>query len=153
MLRLDAVFLGVFVLVTAAILWFTAGFPDTGEQFGPALFPQILALLLALLSGVLALRWLLAVRTASLTGLEVPAGFVVRASLLGLALVVYLALLGWETTLGFPGWTALFLFGTGFLFGGRSPTRVGFMAVVTALALYLFFRTWLRVPLPPSAWF
>lgn len=151
--RLDAVFLSVFLGVSGGMLWLTRNFPDTGERFGPAFLPRVLGVLLVGFSAALLFRWTRAGRGGKLARAEIPAGFGPKATLLGLALAAYLTLLGRQTPLGFPGSTALFLFGTGLLFGGRSPVRVGLMAVGTTIGLYLFFRTWLHVPLAPSAWF
>jgi len=151
--RLDAVFLAVFLAVSGAIFWLAPGFPDTGERFGPAFLPRVLAVLLLGFSVALVVRWVSAARRGRLARAEISTGLGSKAFLFGLALAGYVTLLGRDTPLGFPGLTVLFLFGTGLLFGGRSPVRVGLMAVLTALGLYLFFRTWLRVPLPPSAWF
>jgi len=151
--RADAVFLAVFLGVSAAILWLIRSFPDTGEQYGPGFLPQILAVTLVGFGAALMVRWVIAVGGGKLNRAEYPPGFGSKALLFCLTLGGYVTLLGWDTPLGFPGLTILFLYGTGLLFGGRSPVRVGLMAVVTALAVYLFFRTWLHVPLPRSRWF
>jgi putative tricarboxylic transport membrane protein len=151
--RLDVVFLSVFMGMSGAAIWLTRSFPDTGERFGPAFLPRVLGVLLVGFSAALFLRWISAARGGRLARAEIPVGFGPKAALLGLALVAYLTLLGQQTPLGFPGLTALFLFGTGLLFGGRSPVHMGLMAVATTIGLYLFFRIWLHVPLAPSAWF
>lgn len=149
----DVVFLGLFVAVSGAILWLARTFPETGERFGPAFLPEFLALLLIVLSAVLLGQWLAIARRGGLARARVPAGFFPKAGLQVVMLAAYTVWLSRETPLGFPFLTMLFLFGTGLLFGGRSPIRVGLMAVVTAVGLYAFFRLWLHVPLRPSGWF
>lgn len=151
--RMDIAFLGVFLGVSAAILWLSRAFPETGERFGPAFVPCVLALLLAAFSLPLLARWMGAARRQDLGQASVPSGFTLRATLFALMLAAYTLLLSRETPLGFPLLTMLFLLGAGLLFGGRSPVRVGLMAVLTSMGLYLFFRIWLHVSLRPSAWF
>lgn len=153
MYRADLVFLAILMLVGIAILWLTRFFPDTGELFGPAFFPRALAVALLLLTGGLATAWIGAARHARFSRVVLPVGFLRRGALFTFLLIAYIVLLALRTPLGFPGSTALFLLGTGLLFGGRSPAAIISMALGTSLGLYLFFRVWLHVPLPPSVWF
>jgi riboflavin transporter FmnP len=151
--RYDLVFLLIFVIVSGVIFWLTLDFPDTGERFGPAAIPLILAVLLMGFSTTLIIQWIRAARHRRLKNVKVPRGFPLKAVLFSIAIATYATLLSQETALGFPGMSMLFLFGTGFIFGGRSPFRVGLVAVITSMGLYLFFRMWLHVLLPRSAWF
>ncbi len=153
MYRVDAAFMTVFLLVGAAIVWLTQFFPDTGERFGPGFVPRVLAVLLIGFTGVLAVEWLWVRRRQRFLKAAIPRGFTVRAVVFTAALVSYVAVLGLRTPLGFPGWTALFLLGTGYLFGGRSLLGLVTMAIATSFGLYVFFRVWLHVMLPSSALF
>lgn len=153
MYRTDLAFLAVFLVVSLAIIWLTPGFPDTGERFGPAFLPRVLAVLLLSLTAALLVNWLRAAGRARLATIQLPTGFSRRAGLFAVAIAGYVGLLSRETPLGFPGLTLVFVAATAPLFGGRSAFRVAGVAVAITLSLYLVFRVWLNVPLPRSAWF
>ena len=137
MSRLPGLAIFTFGLAALAAARVTAG-PWWAGGFTPATWPALAALTLAVLG--------LIVLTEGATpgpGATAPEGRAAGAALA--AIVAGAALIPW---LGFPLAAALVLAALSWLFGGRSVSRVSAFSGLGAVAVWLFFESVMRFPLP-----
>lgn len=145
----------VLLLLSLAVLWHIQGFPPAaGQQFGPALFPGLIAGGLALASGVLFWQGLrsgqpLFAPNAGLRSARHVAGFVTALG----GMVFYILAVD---ALGFIVCSLLVLVSLQVALGVRLPLALG-VAVLATLVIHTCFYKLLRVPLPwgwlqPVAW-
>ncbi|MDJ0389150.1 tripartite tricarboxylate transporter TctB family protein [Roseomonas sp. E05] len=145
----DAVLGLVLLLLASAMIWLTTYFPAfPGQDYGPALFPRLLATGLIVCALLLMLRGLAARRQgepwAALASWWSRPGQVVSFLVMPLAVVAYLL---FAETLGFiPLAFALLL--ALFLWFGERPLRALPVAAAATLLMYWFFGEMMRVPLP-----
>lgn len=139
----DAVVGATFVATGSAIYGGTLGFPQLeGGHPGPALFPRILAALMVLFGGALAIRGL---RTREAWAANWLRGRGLANALLGLgAVAAYMAVVD---RLGFLLTATLLLFGLMVWLHVGVP-RAAAIALGVALGTYLLFGRLLLVPLP-----
>lgn len=136
------------ILVAGTMIYLTLSFPPfPGQQYGPSLFPRILA------SGLILCGLLLILRDFA-SGARAPA--FVRAEwmrepwrlvsflLIPATILVYILVSEW---VGFIP-TAIALLLTLFLWFRVKPLNAVIIAVVATLTVHWFFATMLRVPLP-----
>jgi putative tricarboxylic transport membrane protein len=149
-LRANDILSGLALIVfSLAMIALTLTFPDfPGQKFGPALFPRILGVGLTLCGAVL-IRNGLAARRAGAPWLEhapwTRDPWRVTSFLATLALLVVYILA--SESVGFIPIALVFLLVLFVWLGVRFVPAV-LTAVVTTIAIYWFFSTMLRVPLP-----
>lgn len=151
----DSLMGAVLLLLSLAVLWHIQSFPPAaGQQFGPALFPGLIAGGLALASLLLAWQgW----RTggpllARNAGMRSPRHLLAFATVLG-GMVFYILAVD---ALGFLICAFAVLLATQAALGVRPTMAVG-VALVATLVIHTCFYKLLRVPLPwgwlqPLAW-
>ena len=144
----DAVFGAILVVLGLAVVAHVQSFPRIpGQQVGPALFPGLVAVGLAVCGAILIFQGLRH-RDAQPWFVAEPwtrsrRHVVAFAAVVG-AIAFYIALAG---TLGFLVVGPLILFALFVVFGVR-PARAVVLAVVAALVIWYVFYKLLRVPLP-----
>ena len=152
MYRWDVAAGASFISIGIAMGICTFWFPETTEKLGPAFMPRIIAIMLLTL-GILVM-W--QTRKAVLLDVSVVGlsrDFLVRSGSIIGCLMLYLLLLSRLPALGFPLLTPLLLFSVGIIFGGRFNFPLVLTSILIAEFVYAFFRLWLGLPLPRSAWF
>lgn len=151
----DSLMGAVLLLLSLAVLWHIQGFPPAaGQQYGPALFPGLIAGGLAVASLLLAWQGLGSGRplVALNAGLRSPRHLAAFAVALGGAVFYVLCV----DTLGFIACSVLVLLALQWALGVRPLTALG-VAVLATLVIHTCFYKMLRVPLPwgllqPVAW-
>lgn len=151
----DSLIGSVLLLLSLAVLWHIQGFPPAaGQQFGPALFPGLVAVGLGLASA--ALIWQgLRVKQPWLVlseGLRSPRHLAAFAITLG-SLVFYILL---SEKIGFIVCSMVVLVALQWACGVRPPLALA-VAVGATLVIHTCFYKLLKVPLPwgvlqPLAW-
>lgn len=145
----------VLLLLSLAVLWHIQGFPPAaGQQFGPALFPGLVAGGLAIASLVLVWQGLRSGRPLLAPGPGLRSPRHVAALLAALAGMVFYILCA--DALGFVVCSVLVLAVLQWALGVRLPLALA-VAVVATLVIHACFYKLLRVPLPwgvlqPIAW-
>lgn len=145
----------VLLLLSLAVLWHIQGFPPAaGQQYGPALFPGLIAGGLAIASALLCWQgWRsgqpLAVLNAGLRSPRHVLAFV--AALAGTLFYILCA-----DALGFVVCSVLVLLALQWALGVRPAVALG-VALLATLVIHTCFYKLLRVPLPwgwlqPIAW-
>jgi putative tricarboxylic transport membrane protein len=145
----DAVFGAALVALAAAILWLARGFPEMpGQDYGPALFPALMAAGLGLCGVALVARG--APRLAAGEGVVGVAGWEGGWRRLGdVGLIVgglALWMLAWDVVGFLAGGTA-YAAAAMIRFRGRPLSSLG-IALVVVLVIDWGFRRLLLVPLP-----
>jgi putative tricarboxylic transport membrane protein len=145
----DAIAGVVIILLSAAMIVLTVPFPDLpGQKYGPAFFPRILGAGLIVCGGLLIRRGIMA-RRAGAPWVEVApwvrepwrlGAFLLTLSLLLLYIVA-------ADTIGFIPMALAFLLAL-FFWLGVKPVNALLAAAISTIAIYWFFATLLRVPLP-----
>jgi putative tricarboxylic transport membrane protein len=139
----------VLIILAAAMIALTASFPSfPGQKYGPSLFPRILGTGIIICGAILVWRGL-AQRRAGAPWIEV-APWVRdpwRASSFALVLAMLLLYILAAETIGFIPIAIVFLGGL-FLWLGVRPLRAAIISGVGTLAMFYFFASMLRVPLP-----
>ena len=151
----DSLIGGVLLLLSLAVLWHVQGFPPAaGQQYGPALFPGLVAGGLALASAVLAWQGLRSPRPWLVLsdGLRSPRRLAAFAITLG-SMVFYILL---SETLGFIVCGLVVLVALQWACGVR-PLLALAVAIAATLVIHTCFYKLLKVPLPwgvlqPLAW-
>ena len=144
----DAVFGAILVVLGLAVVAHVQSFPRIpGQQVGPALFPGLVAIGLAVCGAILVLYGLRH-RDAQPWFVAEPwtrsKRHVVAFTAVVGAIAFYLAL---AHALGFLLAGPAILFVLFVVFGGR-PVRAAFVAVIATLVIWYAFYKLLRVPLP-----
>ena len=142
----DSLIGGVLLLLSLAVLWHIQGFPPAaGQQYGPALFPGLIAIGLAAASAVLAWQglrrpqpWLVLSE-----GLRSPRHLAAFAITLG-SMVFYILL---SETLGFIVCSLVVLVALQWACGVRPLAAVA-VAIAATLVIHTCFYKLLKVPLP-----
>ncbi|KQP13093.1 tripartite tricarboxylate transporter TctB family protein [Pseudorhodoferax sp. Leaf267] len=145
----------VLLLLSLAVLWHIQGFPPAaGQQFGPALFPGLIAGGMAIASAALVWHgWRAGGPLVALSeGLRSPRHM--AALVVTLAAMVFYILAA--DTLGFILCSVVILVAMQLALGVRLPMAVG-VALLATLVIHACFYKLLRVPLPwgwlqPIAW-
>lgn len=145
----DAITGIVVILLSAIMIALTTSFPEfPGQKYGPALFPRLLGSGL-IICGMMLIWKGLAARRAGAPWLDVAPWLHnprhVTSFLLVCALLIIYILAA--ETVGFIPIAFAFL-AILFLWLGTPPIRAMVIAVIATLAIYWFFATLLRVPLP-----
>lgn len=151
----DSLIGSVLLLLSLAVLWHVQGFPPAaGQDYGPALFPGLVAAGLGLASGVLTWQGLRAKQPWLVLseGLRSPRHLAAFA--ITVASIVFYALL--SETLGFIVCSLVVLIALQWVCGVRPLLAVA-VAVAATLVIHTCFYKLLRVPLPwgvlqPLAW-
>ena len=151
----DGLIGGVLLLLSLAVLWHIQGFPPAaGQQFGPAVFPGLIAIGLALSSAALVWQGLRATQPWLLLsdGLRSPRHLAAFAITVG-SMVFYILL---SETLGFIVCSLVVLVALQWACGVR-PLLALAVAVAATLVIHTCFYKLLKVPLPwgllqPLAW-
>ena len=138
----------VLLVVTAAFGWLTMGLPDRvlPNTPGPAFFPGLITLALAVLSFALLARGL---RAAGQEQATLAAPLTIRSwAALG-AFVAYLIAM---PTLGFVTASVPFFAVLAWLYGERRPIVVALTSLGVPVALSLIFRAGFQILLPRGLW-
>jgi putative tricarboxylic transport membrane protein len=145
----DAITGLVVILLSAMMIALTASFPEfPGQKYGPALFPRLLGAGLIVCGMILVWKGL-ATRRAGAPWFEIApwlrsprhvTSFVLVCALLAVYILA-------AETVGFIpiAFASLAIL---FLWLGTPPVRALVIAVIATFAIYWFFATLLRVPLP-----
>ncbi|WP_440638735.1 tripartite tricarboxylate transporter TctB family protein [Bradyrhizobium sp. PUT101] len=145
----DAIAGVVLIILSIVMIALTASFPDfPGQKYGPSLFPRILSAGLIVCGGILIWNGLTARRMGApwvelAPWVKEPR----RLATFFLVLVLLLLYIFAAETVGFIPLALLFLV-TLFLWLGVRPWIAAVTALVGTFAIYWFFATLLRVPLP-----
>ncbi|GHC69185.1 tripartite tricarboxylate transporter TctB [Pseudorhodoferax aquiterrae] len=145
----------VLLLLSLAVLWHIQGFPPAaGQQYGPALFPGLIAGGLAIASAVLCWQGLRSGQPLVTLGAGLRSPRHLASLLVALAGMVFYILCA--DALGFIACSVLVLLALQWALGVRLATALG-VAVVATLVIHTCFYKLLRVPLPwgwlqPIAW-
>lgn len=142
----DAVFGGLLMALALAILVNVQGFPSIpGQKIGPAAFPALLAVILAVCSVLLIIRGMRSGARWAEAGLwtRSPRHALRFAAIVG-ALLFYLAA---ADGLGFIPTAILMMIALLRVFGVAWPATLG-TALVGTLAIHAIFYKLLKVPLP-----
>lgn len=145
----DAISGLVLIVLAAAMLALTAGFPDfPGQKYGPALFPRILGVGL-IACGAILVRKGFAARRDGAPWVEIAPWVHDPQRLTSFLLVIAMLLLYVlaADTVGFIPIALIFLGGL-FLWLGVRPLTAALTAIATTFAIHWFFGSLLRVPLP-----
>ncbi|MEN3291980.1 MAG: putative tricarboxylic transport rane protein [Burkholderiales bacterium] len=157
-MKINDVLSGVLVGSLAAAVYLHArSFPGMpGQNVGPNMFPQLIAVGLMICAVLLVVRGVRSLATESLIALPEWLG-ANRAALgflaIPVSLIFYLLVSEW---LGFIATAALFLFGLFQVFGVRMRMAL-IVAIVGSVVIHTMFYKFLNVPLPwgvlsPFAW-
>lgn len=134
----------LWLLLAGAVFIVSAGFPAGPNVTGPALYPRVVAGLIALFAVIQLAR---AVATDADRRHEVTATATKQVLGAVLLVVAYVFLLPW---LGFLTSTAAFLVAGMLYSGARSPLLIGGSSLGLTILLYYIFASFLRIPLPQS---
>jgi putative tricarboxylic transport membrane protein len=142
----DALLGGTFAAGGVAVLVATLHFPrQDGGAPGPALFPQVLAVLMIVFGGGLAVTSLAGMRaTAAGAPARVSGRALTNVAAVFAAIVFFMVA---ASPLGFLLSAGIILFGLMWWLG-TPPVRAGLAAVGLSLFVYVVFGKVLRVPLP-----
>jgi putative tricarboxylic transport membrane protein len=142
----DAVWGALFVALAVAVLWNVQGFPRIpGQNIGPAAFPALLAIVLAVCGVLLIVRGLRPGAERGSLGLWLRSpGHVANFLLTAGALVFYIVAANW---LGFIVTATLILLALFLKLGVKAEVALP-VAVVTVFVIHLIFYKMLRVSLP-----
>ena len=141
------------ILVGMTMAGLTLGFPPAAEAIGPSFFPRLVSAALIVLGALVIGQARRAVSRHGARVVRFERGFTLRALALTGSLVLYLLLLAYLPSLGFPFLTPPLLFVVGLIFRGRPGPALLVSSIATAELTYAFFRLWLGLPLARSAWF
>lgn len=145
----DAISGLVLILLSVAMIALTTTFPDfPGQDYGPSLFPRVLGALLIICGGLLVRRGIAARRAGAPFVQMAPwTREPWRLGAFFLMLAVLLAYIVFAERIGFIP-MAFVTLGLLFLWFGVKPLTALITTVVATLAIYWFFASLLRVPLP-----
>lgn len=148
MARRELVAACILLVVTAAFGWLTMGLPDRAlpNTPGPAFFPGLTTIALAVLSVALLVRGL---RAADPEQTTLAAPLTSRSWIALGAFVVYLLAM---PTLGFLTASVPFFAVLTWLYGERRATVVALTSVGVPVALSLIFRSGFQILLPRGLW-
>jgi putative tricarboxylic transport membrane protein len=136
----------VLLLLSLAVLWHIQGFPPAaGQQFGPALFPGLIAGGLAIASAALCWQGLRSGQPVLALGAGLRSPRHVAGLLAALAGTVFYIL--FAETLGFIVCSMLVLLALQWALGVRPLLALG-VALLATLVIHACFYKLLRVPLP-----
>ncbi|MBT2304323.1 tripartite tricarboxylate transporter TctB family protein [Variovorax paradoxus] len=142
----DSLIGGVLLALALAVLWHIQGFPPaSGQNYGPAVFPGLVACGLALSSAVLVWQGLRARQPLLQLGEGMRSPRHLAAFVLIIAGAVFYILL--SEKLGFVLCSVLVLFALQWACGVRPRTAV-LVAIVATLVIHACFYKLLKVPLP-----
>jgi putative tricarboxylic transport membrane protein len=150
-LRLNDAILGLALILLAAwVIYLTAAFPAfPGQDYGPSLFPRVIATGVILCGAGLVWRGLAARRAGTAPWVELAPW--VRQGRSVVSFLAMLAAMGFylvaSDPLGFIPTAVVLLLGLFMWFGVRVITAVP-IAIGMTLLVYWFFGTLMRVPLP-----
>jgi putative tricarboxylic transport membrane protein len=140
--------LGSAMLIAAVVyLVAVARFPDTAARYraiAPSFLPNLLGIVLVILSGLLIVQGIRAPKAAILEIETSKANGIRTVALLGLFILFVRSF----RFVGFAPSSFLFVTALQFLLGERRIIRVLLLAVAITGVLYLIFVVLLRVPLP-----
>jgi putative tricarboxylic transport membrane protein len=157
-MKINDVLSGVVIGSLAAAVYLHArSFPPmVGQNVGPNLFPQLIAVGLMICAIFLVIRGAKALRTEAL--IEMPEWLGANRAALGFVMipVVLVFYLAASERLGFLITAVLLLMALFYVFGVRTRTAL-IVAIVGSLAIHTMFYKLLKVPLPwgilsPFAW-
>jgi putative tricarboxylic transport membrane protein len=144
MKRSDAILGGIAVLLAVAVFLDTLTFPEMQDGSpGPALFPRIMSVLLALIGGIIIYK---STRPHEKRTLRYERAAVIKSGLMLVAIAGYILL---AHRLGFMITAGLFMLGLMLMLGVRVRTALP-TAVLVVLITFVVFEKVLRVPLPPG---
>lgn len=142
----DGLIGGVLLALALAVLWHIQGFPPAaGQNYGPAVFPGLVACGLALSSAVLTWQGLRAHQPRIRLGEGMRSARHLAAFLLAIAGTVFYILL--SEKLGFVLCSVLVLFVLQWACGVRPRLAIP-VAIVATLVIHACFYKLLKVPLP-----
>lgn len=142
----DSLIGGVLLVLALAVLWHIQGFPPAaGQNYGPAVFPGLVACGLALSSAVLMWQGLRAHQSWLRLGEGLRSPRHLAAFVLAIAGMVFYILL--SEKLGFVLCSVLVLFMLQWACGVR-PRIAVLVALVATLVIHTCFYKLLKVPLP-----
>jgi putative tricarboxylic transport membrane protein len=142
----DSLIGGVLLVLALAVLWHIQGFPPAaGQDYGPAVFPGLVACGLALSSAVLMWQGLRAHQPWLRLGEGMRSQRHLAAFVLTIAGTVFYILL--SEKLGFVLCSVLVLFALQWACGVRPRTAV-LVATIATLVIHASFYKLLKVPLP-----
>lgn len=149
-MRFNDLVCGAIIIAAAlAVIAVTTTFPDfPGQNYGPAVFPRLLAVLLILCGVLLMMRGLAAWRAGERL-IEVPEWASQPANVVSVALVLgaSLAYILLVDAVGFVPLTFVLLLALFAWLRARLPVAVA-TAAVAAFGINWFFSSLMRVPLP-----
>ncbi|PZP96643.1 MAG: tripartite tricarboxylate transporter TctB family protein [Variovorax paradoxus] len=151
----DSLIGAVLLLLSLAVLWHIQGFPPAaGQQYGPALFPGLIAGGLAIASLLLAWQGLRSGQPLVSVGAGLRSTRHLASLLVALGGMVFYILC--VDTLGFIVCSALVLLALQWALGVRPVVALA-VALLATLVIHACFYKLLRVPLPwgwlqPIAW-
>ncbi|MBS0248106.1 MAG: tripartite tricarboxylate transporter TctB family protein [Proteobacteria bacterium] len=139
----------ILILLSVAMIALTTTFPAfVGQDYGPALFPRVLGAILIICGGLLIWRGVALRRAGGALVTMAPwTREPWRVGSFFLMLALLLAYIVFSETVGFIPMAFLTL-GLLFLWFGVRPLTALVTTVVATLAIYWFFASLLRVPLP-----
>lgn len=140
----DIIGSALWLLLAGAVFVVSAGFPAGPSLTSPALYPRVIAGLIAFFALVQLGR---TIYTDTQRSHELTAAATKQVVGAVLLVVAYVFLLPW---LGFVTATVLFLVAGMLYSGARSPLWIGSIALGLTLLLYYIFAVFLRIPLPES---
>lgn len=132
----------LWLLVAAGVFVTSDPFPAGTGETGPAFYPRVIAVLIALFASIQLAKNVSADEHRSH---DVSIGAVKQVAGAVLLVVAYVLSLPW---LGFVAATVAFLVVAMWYSGARSIPRIGGVAVGMSLVLYYAFVRFLRIPLP-----
>ena len=142
----DSLIGGVLLVLALAVLWHIQGFPPAaGQDYGPAVFPGLVACGLALSSAVLMWQGLRGHQPWLRLGEGMRSPRHLAAFVLTIAGTVFYILL--SEKLGFVLCSVLVLFALQWACGVR-PRTAALVAIVATLVIHAGFYKLLKVPLP-----
>lgn len=139
----------VLIVLSVGMIALTTTFPDfPGQNYGPSLFPRVLGSLLIICGGLLVWRGIVARRAgAPLVQMASWSREPWRIGSFFLMLALLLTYILFSETVGFIPMAFLTL-GALFLWFGVRPVTALITTIVATIAIYWFFASLLRVPLP-----
>jgi putative tricarboxylic transport membrane protein len=156
--RVNDALIGTLLIVFAvAMMAYTVTFPRMpGQDYGPALFPQVIGTAMVLCGILLVIRGIRAWRAEPLIAFGDWARSPRHVFNLLLVLAALLFYILFSNDLGFVITAIIILLSLFLAFGVRAVVSVP-LAVAVTLVIHYFFATLLRVPLPwgiltPYAW-
>ena len=144
MKRSDAILGGIAVLLAVAVFLDTLTFPEMRDGSpGPALFPRIISVLLALVGCIIIYQ---STRPHEKRSLSYERSAMLKACMILVGIAAYVALVD---RLGFMITGTLLMLGTMLMLNVRVRTAVPTAVGITVVTFYVFQQV-LRVPLPPG---